>query len=105
LRVAEWGLSGIGSLDITTHAVWPIPPVPTSMSRRTPKPTASSTPDSSATLQVPSTMTQEQNEQIFELTRQKLEAEMATAEEDARLRRAAAEEESKLRRELTVSVI
>lgn len=47
-------------------------------------------------------MTLEQNEQIFELARQKLEAEMAIAEEDARLRRVATEEESKLRRELMV---
>ncbi len=47
-------------------------------------------------------MTQEKNKQIFELTRRKLEAELATDEEDAKQRRVAAEEESKLRRELMV---
>ncbi len=47
-------------------------------------------------------MTQEQNKQIFELTRRKLEQELANVEKDARSRRVAAEEESKLRRELIV---
>ena len=69
------------------------------MSQRNDQPIASSTPDLSATLQVPSNMTQEQNEQIFELTRRKLEAEFATAEKNARQKRVDVEEESKLRRE------
>lgn len=56
-------------------------------------PPASSTP----ICQVPSKMTQEQEEQIFELTRRKLGAELDTAEKNARFRRVAAEEESKLR--------
>lgn len=47
-------------------------------------------------------MTQEQTNLIFDLTRRKLEAELAEAEVDARLRQAAAEEEAKLRRELMV---
>ncbi len=72
------------------------------MSRRNHQPIASSIPDSSATLQVPSTITQEQNRQIFELTRRKHEVELATAEEDAKQRRVTVEEESMLRRELMV---
>ena len=68
---------------------------------------SSSTPDSSATIQVPGTqlqptMTQEQTNLIFDLTRRKLEAELAAAELDVRVRRVAAEEEAKLRRELMV---
>lgn len=47
-------------------------------------------------------MTQEQTNLIFDLTRQKLKAELAAAEADARLRQAAAEAEAKLRRELMV---
>ncbi len=47
-------------------------------------------------------MTQEQNKQIFELICRKLEAELATVEEDARQRRVAVKEESKLRQELMV---
>ena len=43
------------------------------------QPTSSSTPESSATLQVPSSMTQEQNEQIFEIRRQQAEDERAAA--------------------------
>ena len=54
------------------------------MSWRNHQPIAFSTPDLSTTLQVPSTMTQEQNEQIFELTCRKLKEELATAEEDAK---------------------
>ncbi len=69
------------------------------MSRRNHQPIASSTPDLSATQQVPSNMTQVQKEQIFELTRRKLEAEFATAEKNARQKRMAVEEESKLRQE------
>ena len=46
-----------------------------------------STSESTATIQVPSTMTPEQTDLIFELTRRKLEAEMAAAEVEARLRR------------------
>ncbi len=70
-------------------------------------PTNSSTPNSSATIQVPETqlqptMTQEQTNLIFDLTRQKLEADLAAAELDARVRRVAVEEEAKLRRELMV---
>ena len=53
--------------------------------------TISSTPDSTATIQVPATqvppMTQEQNNLLFELTRRKFEAELAAAEVEARLRR------------------
>ncbi len=45
------------------------------------------TPESTATIQVPSTMTPEQIDLIFELTRRKLEAGMAAAEVEARLRR------------------
>ncbi len=47
-------------------------------------------------------MTQEQTNLIFDLTRQKLKADLAAAELDARVRRVAAEEEAKLRRELMV---
>ena len=72
------------------------------MSRRNHQPITSSPPDLSATLQVLSTMTQEQNEQIFEFIRRKLEAELATAEENARQRRMAVEEESKVQRKLIV---
>ena len=43
--------------------------------------------ESTATIQVLSTMTPEQTDLIFELTRRKLEAEMAAAEMKARLRR------------------
>lgn len=39
------------------------------------QPTTFSTPDLAATLQVPSSMMQEQNEQIFEIMRQKAEDE------------------------------
>ncbi len=49
--------------------------------------TNSSTPESTATIQVPSTMTPEQTDLNFELTRHKLEAEMAAAKVEARLRR------------------
>ena len=44
-------------------------------------------PESTGTIQVPSTMTPEQTDLIFELTRRKLEAEMAAAKVQARLRR------------------
>lgn len=50
-------------------------------------PPASSTPDSSSTIQVLSTITQGQTNQIFELTCRKLGAELAVAEDEARLRR------------------
>ncbi len=68
-------------------------------------PTNSSTPNSLATIQVPGTqlqptMTQEQTNLIFDLTCRKLEADLAAAELDARVRRVAAKEEAKLRREL-----
>ncbi len=43
--------------------------------------------ESTATIQVPSTMTPEQTDLIFEHTRRKLEAEMVAAEVEARLRR------------------
>ena len=49
--------------------------------------TNASTPESTATIQVPSIMTPEWTDLIFELTRRKLEAEMAAAEVEARLRR------------------
>ncbi len=49
--------------------------------------TNTSTSESIATIQVLSTMTPEQTNLIFELTRRKLEAEMAAAEVEARLRR------------------
>lgn len=63
--------------------------------------TTSSTPDSTATLQVPATqlppMTQEQNKLLFELTRRKLEAELAAAEVESRLRRELMIKESEAR--------
>ncbi len=70
-------------------------------------PTNSSTPNSSATIQVPGTqlqptVTQEQTNLIFDLTCRKLEADLAVAELDARVRRVATEEETKLRQELMV---
>ncbi len=49
--------------------------------------TNTSISESTATIQVPLTMTREQTDLIFELTRRKLEAEMAAAEVEARLRR------------------
>ena len=56
-----------------------------------------STSESTATIQVPSTMTPEQTDLIFELTRRKLEAEMAAAEVEARLRRELMVKESEAR--------
>ncbi len=47
-------------------------------------------------------MMQEQTNLIFDLICQKLEADLAAAELDARVRRMAIEEEAKLRRELMV---
>ena len=47
--------------------------------------TNASTPELTATVQVPSTMTPEQTGLIFELTCRKLEAEMGAAEVEARL--------------------
>ena len=47
----------------------------------------SSTPESKETIRVPSTMASEKTDLIFELTCRKLEAEMAAAEVEARLRR------------------
>ncbi len=47
------------------------------MSRRNQQHTSFSTPDLSVTLQMPSSITQEQNKQIFEITRQKTEEERA----------------------------
>lgn len=47
-------------------------------------------------------MTQEQTESIFEPTRRKLEAELAAAEEESRLRRTAVEEETRLWQELMI---
>ncbi len=49
--------------------------------------TNASTPESTATIQVPSTMTPEQNDLIFELTSRKLEVEMTAAEVEDGLRR------------------
>ncbi len=49
--------------------------------------TNASTPELTVMIQVPSTMTPEQTDLIFELTRRKLEAEIAAAEVEARLRR------------------
>ncbi len=49
--------------------------------------TNTSTLQSTATIQVPSTMTPEKTGLIFKLTRSKLETEMAAAEVEARLRR------------------
>ena len=49
--------------------------------------TNASTPESTATIKVPSTMTSKQTDLIFVLTRRKLEAEMAAAEVEVRLRR------------------
>ncbi len=49
--------------------------------------TNASIPESTATIQLPLTMTIEQTDFIFELTRRKLEVEMAAAEVEARLRR------------------
>ncbi len=46
-----------------------------------------STPESKETIRVPSTMASEQTDLIFELTRRKLEAEMAAVKVKARLRR------------------
>ncbi len=59
--------------------------------------TNASTPESTATIQVPSTMTPEQTDFIFELTLRKLEAEMAAAEGEARLRRELMVKESEAR--------
>ncbi len=56
-----------------------------------------STPESTATIQVPSTMTPEQTDLIFELTRRKLKAEMAAAEVEARLTRELMVKESEAR--------
>ncbi len=55
------------------------------------------TPESTATIQVLSTMTLKQTDLIFELTRRKLEAEMAAAEVEARLRRELMVKESEAR--------
>ncbi len=49
--------------------------------------TNASNPESTGTIQVPLTMTPEQTNLIFRLTRCKLEAEMAAAKVEARLRR------------------
>ncbi len=59
--------------------------------------TNASTPELTATIQVPSTMTSEQTNLIFELTYRKLEAEMAAAEIEARLRRELMVKESEAR--------
>ncbi len=56
-----------------------------------------STPESTATIQVPSTMTPEQTNLIFELTRRKLEAEMVAAEVEAKLRQKLMVKESEAR--------
>ncbi len=55
------------------------------------------TPESTATIQVPSAMTLEPTDLIFELTRCNLEAEMAAAEVEARLRRELMVKESEAR--------
>ena len=55
------------------------------------------TPDLTATMQVPSSMTPDQNEQIFELMRQKLAAEVAATEGKARLERELIKKESDAR--------
>ncbi len=59
--------------------------------------TNASTPESTTTIQVPSTMTPEQTDFIFKLTHCKLEAEMAAAEVEARLRRELMVKESEAR--------
>ncbi len=59
--------------------------------------TNTSTSELTATIQVPSTMTTKQTDLIFELTRRKLEAEMAAAEVEARLRRKLMVKESEAR--------
>ena len=59
--------------------------------------TNASTTELTATIQVPSKMTPEQTDLIFELTRRKLEAEMAAAEVEARLRRELMVKESEAR--------
>ncbi len=56
-----------------------------------------STLESTATIQVPLTMTRDQTDLIFELTRRKLEAEMAAAKVEARLRRELMVKESEAR--------
>ncbi len=55
------------------------------------------TPESTATIQVPWTMTPEQTDLIFELTHRKLEAEMAAAKVGARLKRELMVKESEAR--------
>ncbi len=55
------------------------------------------TPESTLTIHVPSTMIPEQTDLIFGLTRRKLEAEMAAAEVEARLRRELMVKESEAR--------
>ncbi len=61
----------------------------------------SSTPNSTATIQVPATqvppMTQEQNKLLFELIRRKLKAELAAAQVEARFKRKLMVKESKAR--------
>ncbi len=59
--------------------------------------TNATTPESTATIQVPSTMTPEQTDLIFELIRRKFEAEMAAAKVEARLRRELMVKESEAR--------
>ncbi len=49
--------------------------------------TNASNPELTVTIQVPTTMTPEQTDLIFELTRRKLEEEIVAAEVEARLRR------------------
>ncbi len=56
-----------------------------------------STPESTTTIQVPSTMTLEQTDIIFELSCRKFEAEMEAAEVEARLRRELMVKESETR--------
>ncbi len=62
-----------------------------------------STPELTATIQVPSAMTPEQNDLIFELTSLKLDAEMAAAEVEARLRRELMVKESEARVAVSVA--
>ena len=66
--------------------------------------TNASIPESTATIQVPLTMTPEQDDLIFELTHRKLEVEMAAAEVKARLRRELMVKESEARVAASVAV-
>ncbi len=59
--------------------------------------TNASTPKSTATIQVPSTMTPEQTDLIFKLICRKLKAEIAAAEVEARLKRKLMVKESEAR--------